>query len=253
MTRSIIWISISLVLLVLDFFGLLGGLKIYTSRITFPVKKNIYSTSLAFRDFGRILIDYPKLKKNADDTEWLKKQNDELNYRLKLINEENIKLRQQLESPLPATYKFIPSHVYAVSRYMDIGVGEKNGIKKGMAVIDGSSLIGKVLSVEENTSQIILLTDVDTNVAAKTSRGVRGIISGQYGENIVLDKVLQKDPLFIEDQVTTSGEDGLPPNLLIGNIVYINSDDVSVYKKAKINPALDYNKEEIVFVVSSIQ
>jgi cell shape-determining protein MreC len=132
---------------------------------------------------------------------------------------------------------------------MEISVGSKDKTEKGMIVVDGDVFIGKVVSVSNRRSLIMLPTDEELTIPVKTSRGAKGIVTGLAGQDIILDKVLQKDPLFLDDLVATSGEEDIPPNLLIGKISYIMTSDVAVYKQAKVTPLVDYQKEQTVFVI----
>lgn len=243
--------GISLLLIVFDYFDWLHPLKSTTDLFIIPVKKSVYQTNVIIRNFGSLMTQYHYIEKTFTDKLTLQKTNEELSVQIRILTEENIKLRRQLEAPLPASFKYIPAKVVGKARFMEIEVGETDGVKAGMTVVDGMVLLGKVVATSTHRSSVMLLSDSEMKVAAKTSRGTNGFAVGNSGQNMTLDKVLQKDPLFIDDQVVTSGEDGFPADLLIGKIVYIKSEDVEVYKQAKIDAPLDYKKENNVLVIST--
>lgn len=244
-------IFICVILIFLDIMGLLALVHKILPNIVLPVKKSVYSTSLAATSFNKVIFQYPQIVKITEEQDKLKKEKEEAQLANLLLKEENLKLRQQLEAPLPPTFKFIPAQVISVSRKMELSAGEAEGVKVGMVVVDGATLIGKVDWVKEGRSTALLLNDTDSRVWAKTSKDARGIVVGQAGAMVILEKVLQKDPLFLGDQVTTSGEGGFPPHLLIGEIVHIKSEDVSPYKEAKIETPLVFNQLKTVFIISS--
>ncbi len=250
--NTLLLIIASILFLFLDYFQLLNPLKHPLEQVILPLKKQIYDTKVAFSNFSGILWQYPKYIAIADSQERLSKENNDLSSQIKLLRDENEALRKQLDSPLPASFQYIPAEILGVSRYMEIYVGENAGVKEGMPVVDGINFIGKIVSVSRFRSRVMLLDDPEINIPAKTSRGVSGRSTGQSSQTIILDKVLQKDALFLNDQVVTTGEENLPPNLIIGKIVHITSNDTEPYKKAKIEQIVNLQNLKIVFVLTSI-
>ncbi|MBM3283261.1 rod shape-determining protein MreC [Candidatus Gottesmanbacteria bacterium] len=245
-------IIISFLLILFDYSGWLDSFKIPVEKVIIPTKQTVFRAKTALQNFTDILIKYPQLKKLTDDNSRIVKQNRELATEVKICNEENSKLRYQLGAPLPASYQFIPAQVVTVGRFMEIAAGSKAGVKPDMVVVDGKTFIGKVASVSYGRSNVLLPLNTELSLPVTTSRDAKGIVTGQGGGKILLDKVLQKDPLFLGDEVFTSGEGGYPTDLIVGVISHINADDVSTYKQASLEPALDYNKEKMVFVISSL-
>lgn len=249
--RLYFFLTISILLIILDYFGQINFIKAPADNIIKPIKKTIYSTNLALINFRSIILQYPHMGNMQKQLDEMKKNNDELSLKAGLLQEENNKLRKQLEAPLPSSYGFIPAQVVGVSRYMELASGAKENIAVGMSVIDGSVLIGKVISVTSDRSLVRLVSDPETVVPVRTSRGGAGVITGQAGGGISLTKILQKVPLFLDDLVVTSGEENFPPNLLIGKVGYIVADDTSPYKQAKVNAEVNYNTLTTVFVIIS--
>lgn len=244
--------GISVLLAVLDHFMLLSLVKSPFEAFAVSVKGKVFAVNTGINNFGSLLVQYQSIKKAFEEREKLKKVNEEIKVSLEALKEENLKLRNQLEAPLPSSYKFIPAIVAGVTKAMELSLGEGSGIKAGMTVVDEATLIGRVSKTSRFHSTVMLPWDMEINIPAKTSRGAKGTVVGQQGGKIVLDKVLQKEPLFLDDQVITSGEGGFPPNLLIGKISHITADDISVYKTAQVLPLVDYRKERLVFVISSL-
>lgn len=248
----IFWLILaSILLMLLDNFHMLEIIKEPAEKIIIPIKRETYQIDLATKSTVDVISQYPVLIKVFEEKDRLRKLNDEMNLELQSLRNENIKLRMQLEAPLPSSYSYVPAKVLSVDHFMEIDVGEKEKIGKGMIVINGNILIGKVISVSSGRSLVMLLNNLESKVPAKTSRGAKGILTGGSDKNLILDKILQKDPLFLDDFVYTTGEDNYPPNLLIGKVAYITVLDVAAYKQAKVASSVDYAKEETVFVVTS--
>lgn len=246
-----LFIGISVLLFALDFLGMLRFLKNPLEYAAKELQKSVYSANIMVQNAGSFVSQYPRLKSMFEGYDHLRKSNEELQLKIAVLTQENTKLRSQMDARLPSQYQLNPATVVGVSQYMTLDAGEKSGVVPGMTVVDGNSLVGKVAKVTKLRSIVLLPTDGQLTIPVKTSRGTKGIVIGQFGKSIQLDKVLQKEALFLDDQVVTSGDDGFPPNLLIGKIVHINADDASPYKQAKVEPIIDYQKEQTVFVITS--
>jgi rod shape-determining protein MreC len=249
----LIWVVLSVMLLFFDKLGVLNFAKIPLETYAFSFKKPVYFLTVSAGNWAKLLLKFPDMKKVKDDNERLKRENDDLIYKNKLIISENEIYRKQLGAVFVSSYKNIPAHILGISRFMDISIGERDGVKKGMPIVNGSVFVGIIQNTTYNRSQAILPTDTEIRITGKTIRGTHGVISGQSGDTIIFSEVLQKDPLFLGDEILTDGVDGLPPNLLIGKVIYIKSDDVSVYKQAKIDKAIDIRKIDMVFAVSELK
>lgn len=254
MKRNLIYyfLGLSLMLMVLDYYGLLKWVKGPVDSIVKPAKLEIWQIKSRVSNMTDVIRNYPQFKKILEESEKSKKENGEMKLQLSLVKDENTKLRMQLESPLPASFKFIPAEVLTVGSDMEVAAGEKDGVKEGMTVVDGTVLIGKVSVVSASRSRVWLPISREMQISAKTTRGANGVVVGGSSKSITLEQVLQKDPLFLDDVLVTSGMDLFPPNLLIGRIVYVSSDEAQVYKKAKVEPPIEYSHEKWVFIISSL-
>lgn len=235
----------------MDYLGMLQMIKEPIGLSIVPFRSSVYQTKVLVEDFTYVLASYRNLSLIIEEKEKLKTENTQLQLEVQSITDENIKLRTQLGAPLPSSFQFIPARVLSITRFMEIDSGQKDGVKVGMPVVYETTFLGKIISVDTYRSRVMLPSDVDMQVSAITSRGTRGNIVGQFGQGILMDKILQKDPLFLEDNVLTGGMDDMPAYLLIGKIKHINSDDASAYKKGKVESILNYKSIKSVFIISS--
>lgn len=243
-------IILSLILIGLDYLKIS---KIFTKQaepLITEIKDVIYQRTHHLKFVPTVIFNFENIVTEIGEKQKLTNENKQNRIKIQDLEEENNSLRKQLGAPLPPEFKFIPAEVIAISRYMEINIGSNNGVIQGMAVVEGTTLVGKILKTTEVRSQVQLLTDSDLSVPAISNRGSRGNIVGQLGEYMVFKDVLQKDPLFLEDIIMTSGEGELPKELLIGSVAKIDSDDADVYKSARIKSNNTYSLIKKVFVVA---
>lgn len=250
--RIYILFFISIVILTLDYFHILNFIKSPLDLIIIPIKKPIFATKSFLMNIPGVISTFPQLEKNIQDNEKLEKKLTELQFAQNKLQEENAKLRKQLEAPFPPSYKFAPANVISLTRFMELEGGTDQGIKKGQIVVDGITLVGRVVETTPRRSKVMLLVDPDFRISAVTSRGTNGEITGQSGGTVMLTKILQKDLLLLEDEVVTTGEEFVPANLLIGKVSFINQEETASYKQAKITPFVNPASEKFVFVITSL-
>ena len=162
--------------------------------------------------------------------EWIKEgENTERNIRLKLLEDDNNRLRQALSlQDLNRDHRISAAVISRSSRnwwkQLEINKGAKDGVLKGQTVIGPGGLIGLVDSTTLMTSRVRLLTDPGHQVGAWIARTKQhGILTGM-GTNRPKLIFLHKNELAeIGDAVTTSPASTLlPPNLTIGIVQFVN-------------------------------
>jgi rod shape-determining protein MreC len=166
----------------------------------------------------------------AAQKEWIKEgQNIERNIRLKLLEEDNNRLRRALSLKEFNVDQRISAAVISRSsrnwwQHLEINKGTKDGVLKGQTVIGPGGLIGLIESATPLTARVRLLTDPGHQVGAWIDRSKRhGILTG-IGTNRPKLIFLDKDSFAeIGDTVTTSPASTLlPPNLVIGIVQFVN-------------------------------
>jgi len=138
---------------------------------------------------------------------------------------------------------------------MRIDLGRKDGVEKGMTVVTENIYVGQIISVGERDSLVQLPNDPNSKipVAIKQpgSPGIhaRGLLVGQFGGKLVLDRVLQEEDIRQGDLVVTSGEEGYLPDLVIGQIKEVLPGTAEIYQQAIVSPLIDYSSLRFVFLV----
>jgi rod shape-determining protein MreC len=186
-------------------------------------------------------------------SEHLERENTDLKIKINDLEKENSSMKKLLGAPLPPTWKFIPAKVLNLSEgVMTINQGSDIGIKVNQAVIFEQALVGRVTQVNPNLSKLMLVNHRDTKIKVKVlENNVKGVIHLVAGK-IMLDEVLQEANLAHGQTIITSGEEEIyPPNLIVGKIEAVEKQATAVYQQAVINPLVDYQQLEEVFVVKN--
>ncbi len=140
-----------------------------------------------------------------------------------------------------------------------INKGRKDGIKKGFAVINSDGLVGKIISVRNNTSVVKLLTALnkDTYISASfeyENNTYYGLISEyDYKKNqIILKNVIgdfDESKINNINVVTSSLSNKFKSGLLIGKIKKVEKDTFGISNNFTIEPTVNFNNINIVSVV----
>ncbi len=141
----------------------------------------------------------------------------------------------------------------SASKTIYINRGERDGVRKNMPVITPEGVVGKVLEVFRDTSQVLLLTDKDGGAGALLA-GSR-ILSpvGGTGEPLLVMKYVSNDEQVpYGERVLTSGQDRIfPKDLPVGTVVEVKPGNP--FKVIHVKPAAHLDRLEEVLVLLSQQ
>jgi rod shape-determining protein MreC len=140
-------------------------------------------------------------------------------------------------------------------KYIHINRGSDDGLRRGMPVVTQQGLIGRVSQVTASAGLVQLITDpaVTVNVRLEPSRA-EAVLSGSITGDIGLDLIPQDITVEAGDLVLTSGLGGnYPPNILIGQVTGVRSQDYDLFQSASVQPVVDFSQLEIVLVITNFQ
>lgn len=190
----------------------------------------------------------------------LSEENRMLKVALREISEENRKLRQQLrvveQTRLPQ-FQYVAAEVIAVSpspwrKYFTIGKGTRDGVVKGLSVINEDGLVGIVRQAGGSTSLVQLLIDGKFSVSAiAKDSGVYCVAQGMGKRDMLkLHCEHQNIALELGEEVITSGLDNslFPKGILIGTISEKKKNKYGVFEYT-FSPAVDFASVEFVLAV----
>lgn len=244
---------ISVLLIVLDSFKFLSLPKIGAYYITNPISFGFYrAKQTVSKQFYFIF----SARFAAQENKALQEQIGQLisenaSLRTRLAETQSLVDQQQVIDP--KTYNMLAAHPIGVDRFLKIDKGSKDGIKEGQAVIFKDNYIGQIKSVSQSEANIMLLTDPDAKLSAFSygkDGKAKGIIKGEFGLEMLLDKILHEEPIAQGDLVYSEGTEGyLPRGLIIGRVTEVLERQNEVFKQAKVKPIFDIRDLELVFVI----
>jgi len=129
--------------------------------------------------------------------------------------------------------------------------GSSDGISRGMPVASLDGIVGKVLTVGESSSEILLLTDPVSAIDAFVHRTrVRGIVKGS-GEGCTMEYIEQNSDISVGDKIISSGKEGFfPKGVIIGTVTDIETK--GSFLSANVSPLVDLDSlEEVVIILKS--
>ena len=108
--------------------------------------------------------------------------------------------------------------------------GSKDNIKLGMAVLDESYLVGKIVEVNYSTSRVLLVSDLNSKIPVGIEPGnIQSILSGTGKQNGKIEYIESDISISNESVVYTSGSGGLfKPGIPIGIYNKKNTEEQTV-------------------------
>lgn len=174
----------------------------------------------------------------------------------KEMEAENKRLRALLQFQDKVEEKKITAQVIAKDvstefRSIRINKGSSSGIQKGMAVVTHEGVVGKVLRVTADYSDVITMLDNLSSIDAIVQRSrARGVIEGATDFLCILRYALRTDDIEVGDVVVTSGLDGVyPKGLNMGTVVKVTKKSYGVTQDVDVRPSVDFSKLEEVLVI----
>lgn len=181
------------------------------------------------------------------------------NMTLKELRSENIRMRAMLEfSKTYVDTPLYPAEVIAqdlslLFKTVMLDKGKVDGFFTNMPIIQPDGLIGRTIGTSPHSSQVLLITDVNSSVPAITENGrVKGIVKGRGDGNLSLEYVRSDEDIRIGDLVVTSGLGGIfVKGLNIGTVRSIKRHQYKLFAEITVYPSVEIGKIEEVFGVGS--
>ena len=136
------------------------------------------------------------------------------NYNSEYILEENKRLKSTIEELDTVSSEIIGKVLVDKKspflKSVIVNRGSKDGIELGMAVMDKSYLIGKVVEVSFTSSRVLLLSDLNSKVPVDIMpNNIQSILSGTGEDTGIIQYTRQQELIENDAIVFTSGAGGL--------------------------------------------
>ena len=223
----------SIILIVLSKFNFTAinylklGINEVVFRTSFIVSLPEKYINYSFRAIEKHIKFYENYNSTKEQLEKLKSEK----YNVEFLEGENKRLKKVLEdisySSNAKIAKVLVDHQSPFLRSIIINKGSKDEIKKGMAVLHGYYLIGKVVEVNYTTSRVLLLSDLNSKIPIVIEpSSVHSILSGNGKKSGIIQYTKNNIPLKNGSVLYTSGTGSLfKPGIPIGKIN--NIEDIS--------------------------
>lgn len=254
---------VSLLILLFRSAGAVQAMAVAGTQVLVPVQRVLAETGVATNRFFQAIGEFDKLR--ADNAR-LNAANDKLTLENARLAEAAIAAQQGAKldaTQRGLTYRTIAAPVIArdpsgVVKTIVIGAGTDQGVKIDQIVLSEQGVVGRVSEAGSNYAKVLLVTDSSSSVSALVqSSRASGIVRGQYGDTLVMEWILQSDPVKQGDVIVTAGlgignelRSLYPKGLVIGTVVDVTKAEVSAYQRAVVAPAVDLRKLENVLVIT---
>jgi rod shape-determining protein MreC len=211
--------------------------------------------------FGKVRdvwTHYFALRSTARDNEALRAENDSLKLTIA-----QLQTRAAEADRLAALLDFRQSHhdlpmvaarVFAASagtasRTIEIDRGERDGVRRNMAVITPDGAVGKVIEVFRDASQVLLLTDKEGGAGAMlVDSRIQGPVGGTGEPMLIMKYVATEEDVKVGEKIVTSGMDKIfPRDIPVGTVMEVKPGNP--FKQIRVKPAAKLDRLEAVIVL----
>ena len=219
---GLIFFSISLIILsrinlpVTNYLNITLNEIVYRASFIISVpEKKIQDFSGKIKDHYNIYNDYLLIKEKIKILESKK-------YETQFLEEENKRLKKTINEYIYNSDELVAKVLIDKNspflKSIIVNKGSKDNIKLGMAVLDGTYLVGKIVEVNYSTSRALLVSDLNSKIPVGIEPGnIQSILSGTGRINGKIE-YLETDVLIKDKSIVyTSGSGGLfKPGIPIG-------------------------------------
>jgi rod shape-determining protein MreC len=214
--------------------------------------------------FGRVRDvwrHYFALQNTTRENETLRQENDALKLQLSQLQSKAAEAdrlatllnfrRLNREVPMLGA-RVIGASADAGSQTIFVDRGERDGIRRNMAVITPDGVVGKVSEAFSNSAQVLLLTDKDSGVGAMLAESRIQRPVGGTGEALLqLKYVTNDDTVNVGERVVTSGMDRIfPKDLPVGTVAEVKPGNP--FRLIRLRPAANLERLEEVIVLLTL-
>lgn len=242
----------------------LGGVLAVGDWVSDTGAKGQAAVSSLFRNVSNARVFFQDLDQLRQENEQLRQRVEDLTVDLVEVQEiiaENELLRTELgyvtsQRSLRVMGANVEARVAGyepgnLTRAVVISTGRDGDLLPDMPVLTGRGLVGRVIEVASRSSEVLLLTDTRSAVAALVQRTrATGIVKGQLDGSLLMEDIGRDADVQVGDIVLTSGlGDVFPKGVVIGQVVEVIHSDTAMFQTAVVEPSVDFSSLEVVLVL----
>lgn len=251
--------GVLLLLIFLHQIGALNSIETVLARVLKPVLSLSYGAGTNIRNLWSAQTDRRDWQAEAGNLGEKVNSLTVENANLKQLEEENLVLRKQLAFVNSKKKKFVVANILAsgdanlVNQQVVLDKGRRAGLFPGLAVLsDSGQVVGKILTVDEETARICLINQSDCQFAASMQGGNKtsGVVKGDLGLTIKMELIPQTEDIKIGEIVVTSGlEKNILRGQVLGQVAEVNKENNALWQVAKIESLIDLSSLSIVSII----
>jgi rod shape-determining protein MreC len=178
--------------------------------------------------------------RSVDD---LERENDELRDLLAIRD------RGQLETVAARTVALGPSYFEWT---VTVDVGTEDGVERGMPVINGDGLVGRVFQVTPTASRVLLAIDPNFASASRVvASGQVGTVGGRGADPMLFNPLDPEADIEVGDELVTASYDGgaFPGGIPIGAVAEVGDTGTRLSKDVQIRPFVNFTRLDHLLIV----
>lgn len=230
----------------------------FRMQITDAFSPVLSTVSLPFQHAALFFHGVTELAQQQADVKRLEDENERLRewYQAALLLEsENTSLRSLLNFESDPKLETITGRIIADQgntyvKSLLVNIGRKQGVKKDAAVLAGQGLVGRVIDVGDDTSRILLVTDINARVPIMVNdTGQHAIMAGVNAGVPKLIHLPQDSEVIVGSRIVTSGYGGVfPYGLPVGRVIRLENGALGValfsdFEALQIVRLLQFNED----------
>lgn len=151
------------------------------------------------------------------------------------------------------TARVINNSVSLANNYITINKGAAEGISKGMAVLSGNGVAGRVVHVSPHFASILSVLSVKQQVSARLKDGTYGYITweGDRPDVLLMKDVPQQIKVKKGDTVFTTSYSFFPADNVIGIVYKTELTKKNSLQLLYLHPATNFRNLQYVYVVEN--
>ncbi len=151
------------------------------------------------------------------------------------------------------TARVINNSVASGNNFITINRGSNDGIRKGMAVISGTGVVGRVEYVSAHYASVISVLSVKQKVSAKLKDGTFSAVvwEGDNPDIMHMENVPQQIKVKKKDSVFTTSYSFFPSDILIGTIVSTSKSSKNNMQTLHLKTATNFRNLQYVYVIEN--
>lgn len=169
---------------------------------------------------------------------------------LKIVKQENNRLRSLLASPLRSNIKKMIAEIISVnndpySHQIVINRGGNDGVYEGQPVVDEKGIVGQILHVGTTSSRVLLITDLSHAIPVRIKRnGIRLVATGSGRlDRLTHNFVPHSTDIHSGDLLVTSGLGGkFPEDYPVSRVISVNQDESRPFARVLSEPVAQIDR-----------